>query len=253
MKSLFPAVAALFIALSAHASSRTEVFSPDGRISVTIQDGAYCLTVDGRAAMSSSIAELKLSDGRTFGTSAKARRTRLSRSPKKELISSPFYRQESFIFEYNSLTLDFGKGWGMEWIVSDQGAAYRFFGGEPGVSTTVTDETASFVFNDDCELTMAYSTNKKKPYAMAFQNTYKTERLSKADATIPAFRPYGSSNRRTLLRTKPIHACLRYTDVSRGQALHGKSESHRSKANRQKGMAIRQNDIQTHIGSISHG
>lgn len=180
---------ALFLALGAHASSRTEVFSPDGRISVTLQDGTYYLTVDGRTAMSSSIAELKLSDGRTFGTSAKARKIRISKSPEKIFISSPFYRQESLFLEYNSLTMDFGKGWGMEWIVSDQGAAYRFFGGESGVTTTVTDETASFVFNDDYELTMAYSTNKKKPYAMAFQNTYRTESLSKADADIPAFLP----------------------------------------------------------------
>ena len=189
MKPLLPALVALFLALGAHASSRTEVFSPDGRISVTIQDGTYYLTVDGRTAMSSSIAELKLSDGRTFGTSAKARKIRISKSPEKIFISSPFYRQESLFLEYNSLTMDFGKGWGMEWIVSDQGAAYRFFGGESGVTTTVIDETASFVFNDDYELTMAYSTNKKKPYAMAFQNTYRTESLSKADAGIPAFLP----------------------------------------------------------------
>lgn len=189
MKSLFPALAALFIALGAHASSRTEVFSPDGRISVSIQDGAYCLTIDGRTAMSTSIAEMKLSDGRTFGTSTKVRKARISKSPVKERIEAPFYRQDTFSFEYNTLKLDFGKGWGMEWIVSNQGAAYRFFGGEQGVSTTVTDETASFVFSEDYELTMAYTTNEKKPYAMAFQNTYRTENISKADAAIPGFLP----------------------------------------------------------------
>lgn len=189
MKSILTTLVSLLAVSGFQSTERTEVHSPDGTVSISINGGGYSLTIDGQTVMSSSIAELKLSDGRSFGTSTKAKKVRMSKSPVKERIQAPFYRQEVFDLEYNSLRIEFGKGWGMEWIVSNQGAAYRFFGGEEGKSTTVTDETASFVFDRDYELTMAYSTNQEKPYAMAFQNTYRTAYISEADSGTPAFLP----------------------------------------------------------------
>ncbi len=189
MKALTSTLLALFLAAEAMAASPVKITSPDGTISVTISQGAYSLTVDGTEIMTGSTADMSLSDGRTFGTGSKVTRTRASRKPVMEHIVSPFYRQKEYDLEYNSLILEFGKGWGMEWRVTDEGAAYRFFGGETGKNAIVEDETAIFAFADDFDLTMAYTTNPEKPYAMAFQNTYKTARLSQADVTSPAFLP----------------------------------------------------------------
>ena len=179
----------ILISSLAFAAAPLKVSSPDGNITVTLKDGGYCVSVDGHETMSGNLAEMKLQDGRIFGTASKVTRSRLSKTPVAEHIVSPFYRQEEFDFKYNSLRIEFGKGWGMEWRVSDEGAAYRFFGGESGKSTVVTDEKAEFGFTKDCAVTMAYTTNKEKPYAMAFQNTYSTSVLSEADSSIPAFLP----------------------------------------------------------------
>lgn len=180
---------AVFFSFEVQAASPIKVSSPDGRITVTIESGTYGLTVDGKDVMSGCVAQMDLADGRSFGTASKVSGKKLSKKPVEEHIVSPFYRQKEFDMEYNSLILEFSKGWGMEWRVTDEGAAYRFFGGEAGKKAIVKDETASFAFADDFDLTMAYTTNAEKPYAMAFQNTYRTAPLSQADDASPAFLP----------------------------------------------------------------
>lgn len=161
--------------------------SPDGRTTVTISSEGYDVSHDGHILVKDAASAMILQDGTRVGISegriSKVRKPGL----RSEHIDAPFYRQGSFDFTCNRLVIEFKGGFQMEWIASDEGVAYRYQTSNNG-RTVVADEVAEFRFADDTRSWLSYSTNEKKPMAMAFQNSYTVQKLSAGSPTL-AFLP----------------------------------------------------------------
>lgn len=78
-------------------------------------------------------------------------------------------------------------GFGVTFRAYDDGVAYRFYTTRTA-DITVKDEIADFNFNQDYTAYLPYTTNDKKPMAMAFQNIYDVTPLSKTQPKV-AFLP----------------------------------------------------------------
>ena len=161
-----------------------KVSSPDGHITVVMSGDCYSVLYDGTAILKDANASLDLGDKGKISLAGAIRKAK-NTGPVKEHIKAPLYRQKEFDFEYNALTVQFKDGNSIEWRVSNEGVAYRF--GVAG-KATVKDEVADFKFAEDGRCWLAYSTNPKKPEAMAFQNKYTVQKLSDG-STLPAFLP----------------------------------------------------------------
>jgi alpha-glucosidase len=94
-----------------------------------------------------------------------------------ETVRSPFYRCSSFSNECNELNITLGKYWGVIFRAYNEGIAYRFYTMKKE-RIVVNDETADFSFARDGQSYLAYTTNEKEPFAMAFQNIYTVKPLS---------------------------------------------------------------------------
>ena len=150
--------------------------SPDGKIEVVINENSYSINYAGNTVIKDAEAALELSDGTKIQFSDKIRKSNI-RKGVIEHISAPLYRQKEFDFSYNSILIEYRNGFSIEWTVSDEGVAYRFATNRKGI-TTIKDETAVISFPEDCKAWLPYSTNPKKPQAMAFQNWYTEQMLS---------------------------------------------------------------------------
>lgn len=180
------------------------ISSPDGRISVKISEDGYTVSYDGEAVLDGAVAQMCLEDGRCYGTGSKIIKTTATKTPVHEHIIAPFYRQAEFDMDYNTLTLKFDEDWSMVWYVCNEGAAYRFVGGKDGEQTVVTNEVADFRFAKDGDCWINYSSNPRKPYAMAFEGVYDHQMLSDG-SELPAFMPvsvgFGEGRRLTILES----------------------------------------------------
>lgn len=171
------------------AAEKIVVKSPDNKTEVTITlDNyvSYTITQSGQIILDQSKIGMQLSNNVMLGNNPKlvSKKERLI----KESIKSPFYRTNSFSIECKEVNLKFKDNFGILFRVYNEGVAYRFY-------TTFKDkiniqsELAEFNFDKDYTVYMAHSTNKKDPYASAFQNVYTKTRLSEADhlqAYLPA-------------------------------------------------------------------
>lgn len=197
-------IIASVLALCSCAKVQDTVCSPDGRICVKVGDEGYSVYYDGNAVLENSVAQMQLADGRAYGTGSKVVSSKLTKTPVHEHITAPFYRQAEFDMDYNTLTLKFDDEWSMIWYVCDEGAAYRFVGGKDGVETIVSNELADFNFVNDSDCWINYSSNPRKPYAMAFEGVYEHQMLSDG-SELPAFMPVsvgiGGGSRLTILES----------------------------------------------------
>lgn len=100
-------------------------------------------------------------------------------SLQKEDILPSFYRQGDFEVSYRKIDIGLTHGFGMEVRAYDEGVAYRFYNNNTK-ETIILDEIADFGFQDEAKAWLAYSTNDKKPFAMAFQNVYHETTLADA-------------------------------------------------------------------------
>jgi alpha-glucosidase len=115
----------------------------------------------------------------------------------KETIVAPFYRQKCFESTANQLDLKLGRDFGLQVRAYDEGVAYRFYTTQKG-EYVIMNEKADFEFPErprvgalagmETKAWLSYSTNPKKPFAMAFQNTYH-ETLLRDARPLPAFLP----------------------------------------------------------------
>ena len=123
---------------------------------------------------------------------------------KNESIPSPLYRVPSFHTSYNEMDIQLKGKYGLQFRVYNEGVAYRFYT-KFKQPITIVDEIAEFNFDQDYNTFQAYSTNKKKPYAMAFQNLYTETTLSKAITDNLSFLPitidYGKELKMTILES----------------------------------------------------
>ena len=156
------------------------ICSPDQRIELTVNSDdelAFSLTVDGKEVMTPSKIGMTISGLEL--QSVKRRFNQVSNGTKSETIESPFYRVPRFDVSYNYSKIKITDFLFVEFRVFNDGLAYRFeTTGMSGKQYKVKDELASYHFSDDYQSYIPYSTNAKKPEAMAFQAIYNVERLS---------------------------------------------------------------------------
>ena len=158
-----------------------DVNSPNGKLTARIAIEEQCqlsILLDGEELMAPSTIGLTLKDGKQAYSQAKVARSK--RSSINKTIEAPMYRQASFTFKANQLDLKLKGGFGLIVLATDEGVAYRFYQTNKG-TTTIYDEVADYQFGADRTAWLAYSTNKEKPYAMAFQNIYHETAISKAE------------------------------------------------------------------------
>ena len=162
--------------------------SPDGGLKVEISTGdglSYRIMHENDTILSHSNIGLVLADGTLVGKSSRVTRER--RKKIEDKVESPFYRFKEFIAACNELDLKLQGGFGVTFRAYDDGVAYRFYT-TVASEVTVKDEMAEFNFPQDYTAYLPYTTNDKKPMAMAYQNVYDITPLSKAQPKL-AFLP----------------------------------------------------------------
>ena len=180
-------VLASFSLLISLASDFT-VTSPNGRLTAIVEDNGalmFSVRLDGVALMSPSFIGLTLADGTTIGRNGHIGFMR--KSVVTDDTDAPFYRQRHIHTTANQIDIKMKGGFGLQVRAYDEGVAYRFYTTRKG-ETVIKNEIAEYDFGSDAKGWLAYSTNKEKPFAMAFQNTYDVTPLSKAQET-PVFLP----------------------------------------------------------------
>ena len=161
--------------------------SPNNRLLVEIASGetlTWRIIHDGREVMKPSQIDIdKAYQGKATCSAVKHYKT---------TFPTPFYRQSSVTAEYNEATLTLGKGWSVVFRAYDEGIAYRFVC-KGKVPATITDEKAEFRFDAYSQSWLSFTTNDKKPEAMAFQNIYDNKPLKDAQHKL-AFLPATVAN-----------------------------------------------------------
>ena len=162
--------------------------SPDGTLKVEISAGnelAYQVMHGNDTILSHSNIGLVLENGTIVGKTPRITGER--RRKIKDNIESPFYRFKEFVATGNELDLKL-KGWfGIIFRAYNEGVAYRFYTTQSS-DIIIKEEQAEFNFKEDYTAYLPYTTNDKKPMAMAYQNVYDIIPLSKAQPKL-AFLP----------------------------------------------------------------
>ena len=162
--------------------------SPDGGLKVEISTGdglSYRIMHENDTILSHSNIGLVLADGTLVGKSSRVTRER--RKKIEDKVESPFYRFKEFVAACNELDLKLQGGFGVTFRAYNDGVAYRFYT-TVASEVTVKGEVAEFNFLQDYTAYLPYTTNDKKPMAMAYQNVYDIIPLSKAQPKL-AFLP----------------------------------------------------------------
>ena len=184
MKKILPLLA-LCLAFAGCSGALT---SPDGRVELRLHSdaGTYSVLYDGVVLVDSARASLALADGPVVGDPASFVRLTKPETATSH-VEAPLYRQAAFDFTATTLRQEFEGGYAIEWLLCDEGVAYRFVDENPG-RTVVSDETLELNFPEDYEITYAVSNNPADPYKTSFENIYTVARISEGSG-IPAFLP----------------------------------------------------------------
>ena len=162
--------------------------SPDGTLKVEISAGnelAYQVMHGNDTILSHSNIGLVLENGTIVGKTPRITGER--RRKIKDNMESPFYRFKEFVATGNELDLKLKGGFGIIFRAYNEGVAYRFYTTQSS-DIIIKEEQAEFNFKEDYTAYLPYTTNDKKPMAMAFQNVYDITPLSKAQPKL-AFLP----------------------------------------------------------------
>lgn len=162
--------------------------SPDGALKVEISAGnelAYQVMHGNDTILSHSNIGLVLENGTIVGKTPRITGER--RRKIKDNIESPFYRFKEFVATGNELDLKLKGGFGIIFRAYNEGVAYRFYTTQSS-DIIIKEEQAEFNFKEDYTAYLPYTTNDKKPMAMAYQNVYDIIPLSKAQPKL-AFLP----------------------------------------------------------------
>lgn len=176
-------LACLFVA-QAEAEEKIVIQSPNNKIvvSVTLDHRIYySITHADQLIVDESMIGLQLSDGNLLGAFPElvSKKERVV----DEEVKSPFYRSSEIKARYRELDLKLKDGYGILFRAYDQGVAYRFYTSIKD-EILITNEIAEFRFDADYMTYLAHTTNPENPFAMAFQNIYKMEPLSRADTSL---------------------------------------------------------------------
>ena len=162
--------------------------SPDGTLKVEISAGnelAYQVMHGNDTILSHSNIGLVLENGTIVGKTPRITGER--RRKIKDNIESPFSRFKEFVATGNELDLKLKGGFGIIFRAYNEGVAYRFYTTQSS-DIIIKEEQAEFNFKEDYTAYLPYTTNDKKPMAMAYQNVYDITPLSKAQPKL-AFLP----------------------------------------------------------------
>ena len=162
--------------------------SPDGTLKMEISAGnelAYQVMHGNDTILSHSNIGLVLENGTIVGKTPRITGER--RRKIKDNIESPFYRFKEFVATGNELDLKLKGGFGIIFRAYNEGVAYRFYTTQSS-DIIIKEEQAEFNFKEDYTAYLPYTTNDKKPMAMAYQNVYDVTPLSKAQPKL-AFLP----------------------------------------------------------------
>lgn len=162
--------------------------SPDGTLKVEISAGnelAYQVMHGNDTILSHSNIGLVLENGTIVGKTPRITGER--RRKIKDNIESPFYHFKEFVATGNELDLKLKGGFGIIFRAYNEGVAYRFYTTQSS-DIIIKEEQAEFNFKEDYTAYLPYTTNDKKPMAMAYQNVYDITPLSKAQPKL-AFLP----------------------------------------------------------------
>ena len=187
-KYFFLTLTILFACLQTTAAREMTVTSPNGRlVAVVDDDGMLMISVrlDGVALVAPSPIGLTLADGTIIGRNGPLGFGR--NSVIVDDADAPFYRQRHIKTTANQLELQMRNGFALQVRAYDEGVSYRFLTTRKG-ETIIKNEIAEYDFGSEAKAWLAYSTNKEKPFAMAFQNTYHETSLAEAQ-DLPAFLP----------------------------------------------------------------
>lgn len=161
--------------------------SPDGTLKVEISAGnelAYQVMHGNDTILSHSNIALVLEDGTIVGKTPRITGER--RKKIKDNIESPFYRFKEFVATGNELDLKLKGGFGIIFRAYNEGVAYRFYTTQSS-DIIIKEEQTEFNFKEDYTAYLPYTTNDKKPMAMAYQNVYDITPLSKAQPKLAFF------------------------------------------------------------------
>jgi len=164
------------------------IVSPNGKLELTVQLSdtlSYSLQHEKEYLIRDAHIGLELSSDKLLGHKPQLQKEE-TRSATENIVS-PHYRFDSFTTSYKEVKLKLKGDYGIEFRAYNEGVAYRIF-------TTfkknieIKNEIAEFNFAKDYTAYLPYSTNKKNPFATAFQSLYDVTPLSKASNML-AFLP----------------------------------------------------------------
>lgn len=185
------AASALLMALTANATEKVfTVTSPDESLTVEVKVDnsiSYTLYDFDRPVLRDCPIGLTIEG---LGDVCRSGLAGTKKHSQKEHIVAPFYRQAQFDIAYNELTVRLKGGVQIEFRAYDDGMAYRLVTtGMKNKNYIITDELAEFNVVDAGTAWLPYSTNPRKPEAMAFQATYTTKPLAEQSSNNLAFLP----------------------------------------------------------------
>ena len=166
------------------------VQSPDKQLKVEISAGTDGLIYSVYHKDSLIVVDSKLGLIQEGKTPALAGGAKVISSKTRKIfqdIYAPFYRFKSFQAVCNEMNLKLKGEYGVYFRVYNEGVAYRFYTSSKE-DLIIKNEIAEFRFAGNYTAYLPYSTNKEKPMAMAFQNTYEVKPLSEAPQEL-AFLP----------------------------------------------------------------
>lgn len=180
----------LMFAFSAFAGKAYNISSPDGKIKADISVGndlSYSVTFDGKPVISESTLSMTLSNGTVWGKNPKV--ARVSKKSVNTKIPSPFYRADKLDENFNSTTINFKGGWGVEFRAYNDGIAYRFNSSQKS-PLIIADEEVCYNFPLDATSFVPYTKSRDvDPYYNSFENEYEEVKLSGIDRNRLIFLP----------------------------------------------------------------
>lgn len=182
-------------ALEVHTQKTFDLVSPDGTLNTTVSISdklTYDIRCNGNLILSPSSLSMTLDDGTVWGK--QPRLLRASRKTVDEKVPSPFYRQSEMRNHYNALTLEFKKGWSVEFRAYNDGIVYRFtsYIDKP---FNIMNEEVAYTFPENFKVNASYVVPRIKDGSLesqfynSFENTYTTTTISELDKNRLMFLP----------------------------------------------------------------
>lgn len=188
-KSLLTLVSLLALSLGNVLNAKEYVVSsPDKAIQMKLvveEDISYDVMYHGKTLMKQNQIALELSNG-VLGQSPVVKKVK--QKAFQEHVDCFNYRCPSFDVSYNEMYVTFKGDYALVFRVYNDGVAYRWET-KMKEDIVVRNEQADFNWAEDYVVYLPFTTSKKDPYAMAFQNIYAVSKISEADNSKVAFLP----------------------------------------------------------------